>query len=98
MTLPSEWRYMYSEVDMRLLALLCCALPLAASEFDQASTVLRAKCLPCHGAKVRSGGLSLESPEDILRGGKSGAAIVSGRPVDSLLMGMISSGKMPAGG
>ncbi len=84
---------------MRLAAWLLAPVLLPAATFDSAvKPILAARCLTCHGAKVRSGGLSLESREDILRGGKSGAAILAGRPVDSLLMSMVSTGKMPMGG
>jgi hypothetical protein len=83
---------------MTLAVWLLSAVPLAATVFDSASAILRARCLPCHSTKTRSGGLSLESRDDIVRGGKSGAAIVPGRPVDSLLMALVSAGKMPQGG
>jgi hypothetical protein len=45
---------------------------------------------------VRSGGLSLETPDEILHGGKSGGAIVPGKPNDSLLLTLVAAGKMPA--
>ncbi|HUQ93643.1 MAG TPA: PSD1 and planctomycete cytochrome C domain-containing protein [Bryobacteraceae bacterium] len=72
---------------------------MAAGTFDSAVLpVFRAKCFACHSGKVQSGGLSLESRNNILRGGKSGSAIVPGKPVDSLLMTLVSGGKMPLGG
>jgi len=83
---------------MRVLSGLLLAACAAAADFAAASRIFRARCAGCHSAGVRSGGLSLESREDILRGGKSGAAIVPGKPVDSLLMSMVSGGRMPAGG
>ncbi len=74
-------------------------LLLAAGLFEtDVQPVLRAKCLGCHSAKARSGGLSLETVDDVLRGGKSGAAIVPGKPSDSLLLSMVTTGKMPVGG
>lgn len=81
-----------------VLAGVLCLAPLNAADFSSASKVLKTSCLPCHGASAKAGGLSLESQEDIMRGGKSGAAIVPGRPVDSLLLTMVASGKMPMGG
>lgn len=60
--------------------------------------ILKAKCLACHDTKSPQAGLSLASRDDLLKGGKSGAAVVPGKPVDSLLLQMISSGKMPMGG
>ncbi|MBM3793956.1 MAG: DUF1553 domain-containing protein [Acidobacteria bacterium] len=79
--------------------LLIAFTALRAADFDHdAAPILRARCMPCHSAKTRSGGLSAESRNDLLRGGKSGAAVISGKPLDSLLLTMIASGKMPAGG
>jgi len=74
------------------------SLPLTAADFDAASVILRAKCVSCHSAKARSGGLSVESREDLLRGGKSGSAVIPGKPTDSLLLSMVTTGKMPMGG
>ena len=79
-------------------SLILAAFPLAGADFDSAAApILRARCLPCHSAKARSGGLSIESRDDILRGGKSGAVVVAGRPVDSVLLSMVAAGKMPMG-
>jgi len=73
-------------------------LLLLAVDFESTvSPILRNRCLPCHSAKARSGGLSTETRDDILRGGKSGSAVIAGRPVDSLLLGLVSTGKMPMG-
>jgi mono/diheme cytochrome c family protein len=60
--------------------------------------LFKTKCLPCHGASVRQGGLSLETRDDVLRGGKTGAAAVPGKPANSLLLSLVISGKMPMGG
>ena len=60
--------------------------------------ILGARCLACHAAKSPAAGLSLETRDHILRGGKSGPAIVAGKPTDSLLLSMVSTGKMPMGG
>ena len=81
-----------------LVVCLCTPLLGRAESFDTVSVIFRAKCLSCHSEKIRSGGLSLESREAILSGGKSGGAIVPGKPVDSLLLTMVSSAKMPVGG
>jgi hypothetical protein len=48
--------------------------------------IIAARCLTCHSAERRSGGLSLASHGDALQGGRSGAAIRPGDPEDSLLM------------
>jgi hypothetical protein len=44
------------------------------------------QCFKCHGDKKQWGGLRLDSREALLRGGDSGAAIVSGKPGESLLI------------
>src|SRR5262245_15340059 len=60
--------------------------------------LFKAKCLACHSATARQGGLSLETRDDARRGGKNGAAVVPGKPTDSLLLALVISGKMPMGG
>ena len=83
-----------------MLRLLLLSVPVlaVATDFDDAFAILGKRCSGCHNAKTRAAGLSIESREDILRGGKSGSAIIPGKPVDSLLMGLISAGKMPPTG
>ena len=92
---------------MRKLVLLILAVrvfmgtpaELRAATFESdVQPVIRAKCLGCHNGKSNSGGLSLETVDDILRGGKSGSAIIPGKPSDSLLLSLVASGKMPMGG
>ncbi len=65
---------------------------------SQVLPLFQAKCLPCHSAKTRQGGLSLETRDEVLRGGKTGAAAVPGKPSDSILLSVVISGKMPMGG
>ncbi len=54
--------------------------------------LLETRCFECHGpeAKKLKGGLSLASRADLLRGGDSGAAIVPGKPSESLLVKAIN--------
>lgn len=42
--------------------------------------------------------MTLETADDVLRGGKSGGAIVAGKPSGSLLLSLVAAGKMPMGG
>jgi len=44
------------------------------------------RCFKCHGDKKQWGGLRLDSREALLQGGDSGAAIVPGKPDESLLI------------
>ena len=55
-------------------------------------------CLSCHGDETRQGGLSLQTRQGVLQGGESGPALVPHHPQQSLLLTLISSGKMPLGG
>ncbi len=54
--------------------------------------LLEARCFECHGpdTKILKGGLSLASRAAMLRGGDSGAAIVPGKPNESLLVKAIN--------
>ncbi|MCA2970272.1 MAG: PSD1 domain-containing protein [Acidobacteriaceae bacterium] len=60
--------------------------------------ILRAKCIACHGDKAAQAGLTLTSRDALLRGGHSGAAVLPGKPNDSLLLSMVSTGRMPVAG
>ncbi len=85
---------------MKLMHLFLLAIAaFAADSFErQVQPLLTARCASCHSAKVRQGGLSVESRDDLLAGGKTGAAIVPGNASDSLLLSVVMSGKMPKGG
>ena len=70
--------------------------------FDQqVKPILAAKCFMCHSQEKRSGGLSLAVYEDVLNGGRSGAAIRPGKSGDSLLVQRVTGEmqpRMPFGG
>ena len=82
---------------MKLVFLVISAVAASAEDsFEgQVQPLLKARCASCHSARVKQGGLSVESRDDLLMGGKTGAAIVPGNAVDSLLMALVISGKMP---
>ncbi len=70
--------------------LLAAALPLAAADdaefFEfKIRPLLATNCHACH-TEGALGGLRLDSRESLLKGGKSGLAVVSGKPDESLLM------------
>ncbi len=48
--------------------------------------ILVESCLHCHGDTKKSGALRIDSREMLLKGGASGAAIVPGKPEESLLI------------
>jgi hypothetical protein len=70
--------------------------------FDQKiEPVFRANCAGCHNATNASGGLKLVTFDDLLVGGKHGAAVVPGDAKQSLLIQYVRgdrSPKMPMGG
>ncbi|MFM7168365.1 MAG: c-type cytochrome domain-containing protein, partial [Planctomycetaceae bacterium] len=58
-------------------------------------------CLKCHGPEKQEGGLNLSSRESLLKGGDYGAALIAGKPNESLLVEAIeylSEPKMPPSG
>lgn len=57
--------------------------------------VLMLRCVVCHGRHVQEAGLDLRSRGSMLRGGKSGPALVPGRPDDSLMLKRIRAEEMP---
>ena len=90
---------------MKLGLLSFFALTLNATDrvdFDQqVHPILAARCLPCHSAEKRSGGLSLANYADTLEGGRSGATVKPGNARDSLLMSRLTGEtkpQMPFGG
>ncbi len=52
--------------------------------------VLASECYDCHSEKKRKGDLALDSREGWIKGGESGAAIVPGKPDESLLIRSIT--------
>lgn len=53
---------------------------------SQIRPLLIEKCLECHNAEKQSGGLRLDSRDNILKGGDSGAALIPGDPAASRLI------------
>jgi hypothetical protein len=66
----------------------------AVTQHDVIPILLR-RCTVCHGALQREVGLDLRSKASLLRGGKSGPAIVPGKPEESLMIKKIRAGQMP---
>jgi hypothetical protein len=84
------------------VSLLAGSLRAASVDFDQQiHPILVTRCLPCHSAEKRSGGLSLANYGDTLDGGRSGATVKPGKAADSLLISRITGEtkpQMPLGG
>lgn len=64
--------------------------------FERRIAPLFAKhCLECHETAARQGGLDLSRKSAALAGGDGGAAIVAGRPEESLLWKRVAADEMP---
>lgn len=60
--------------------------------------ILKANCFHCHGeADELKGKLDVRLARLILKGGETGPAIASGKPMESLLLAKVKSGEMPEG-
>ncbi len=71
--------------------------PFAAAELSQHDVIpiLLLRCTVCHGIRKQEGGLDLRTRASMLKGGKSGPAIVPGDPESSLLVKRVRAGEMP---
>ncbi len=57
--------------------------------------LMHLRCTVCHGTRRREAGLDLRTRTSMLKGGKSGPALVLGKPEQSLILKKIHSGAMP---
>ncbi|MSV30687.1 MAG: DUF1549 domain-containing protein, partial [Bryobacterales bacterium] len=57
--------------------------------------IVQIRCVACHGKRKQEGGLDLRTVASRLKGGKSGPAVIPGKPEESLLIKRIVSGDMP---
>lgn len=57
--------------------------------------ILLLRCTACHGRQKQEGNLDLRNREAMLKGGRSGSAIVPGKPDDSLLIKRVRAEEMP---
>src|SRR5262245_42849355 len=84
-----------------LLVIFCPRLSQAQDLFEtKIRPILATQCFACHTDSAL-GGLRLDSRESMLKGGKTGPAIVAGDPEKSLLIAAVrqtGSLKMPMGG
>jgi hypothetical protein len=56
---------------------------------DKVAPILERRCLHCHGDLTHKGNLSLSTAAAAFKGGDSGAAVVPGKPEESVLLDMI---------
>jgi mono/diheme cytochrome c family protein len=76
-----------------LISITCAAHGYGASALDDAAffsksvqPILADNCIKCHGPDRQKGHLRLDSREAVLAGGKSGPAVVVGKPEESVLI------------
>jgi uncharacterized protein DUF1553/uncharacterized protein DUF1549/cytochrome c len=69
----------------------------AAREVTQHDVIpiLLLRCTACHGRHKQEGGLDLRSKAALLTGGKSGPAVVPGKPEESLIVKRVRAEEMP---
>jgi WD40 repeat protein len=60
---------------------------------DAVAPILRKNCIACHNAKLSEGGLNLETPMDIAKGGDSGA-IIDSKDIEMSLLISLPAGKV----
>lgn len=99
-------RYLFSRVPLLFLcsgaACLCSAAPLVASDeprqvdFNRdVLPIFKKKCFACHSETQPKGGLDMTSRAAMLKGGHSGAALLPGKPDESLMIELIEFNEMP---
>ncbi len=72
--------------------------PVALTFEKDIRPILKANCFHCHGDEGKiKGGLDVRLRHLIAKGGEQGAAIVPGKPEQSLLFTMVRDGEMPKG-
>lgn len=76
------------------LVLAGAATPALAQDvkfMEQVHPILAEHCYQCHGGTNRKGGLKMDTRESLLEGGETGAAVVSGSHVESLLFQRVTA-------
>ncbi len=83
---------------MQCLCLAALSQPTSLTFEKDIRPILKTNCFQCHGEEgVTKGGLDVRLTRFILKGGKSGAAIVPGKTGESHLLELVSKGEMPKG-
>ncbi len=65
------------------------AEPAMTNDYNAVDAILARHCLDCHAAQDPEAKLVMESFDDLMKGGESGAVIVPGKSAESLLVKMI---------
>lgn len=68
------------------LFLAISAYPQTVDFLKEVQPVLTSRCMPCHSGDSPQAGLKTHTREDLLKGGKTGPAMVPGKGADSLMV------------
>ena len=93
----AHWYFGWRLVCWLLLLLLGHGMAAVAAD-DFGSTIapiLMNRCLECHGAAEKQGGLDLSTRQGLLAGGEHGPVLVPGKPEESALLNRVLDGEMP---
>jgi WD40 repeat protein len=91
-------------LSVLLVAIAADPVPIAPAKLDRTAPVdfakeirpiLTAKCIACHAGKITEGDYDLSTPAKAIAGGKRGAAIVPGKPGESLALSFSAHRKKP---
>src|SRR5262245_36239111 len=79
-----------------MTTLLCTVGAQAADPVDylrQVKPIFQQRCYACHGVLKQKSGLRLDTAKSALTGSESGAVIVAGKPDESRLLELVTSGE-----
>ena len=82
----------------KMISLLLLNSMFSISYYDDIQPIFNANCIDCHGGNFPSGGLNLTTYENLFDGGNSGAVIIPGDHLNSILWQRIENGDMPMEG
>jgi len=95
--MPHGHRIRYSLLAGALVASFCVIVPRVVAEpvKQDALQLIGRHCVTCHNSSDPKAGLNLSLSKTAFEGGDSGAVIVPGKPMESLLFERIADGSMP---
>ena len=62
------------------------------------SPLLQSRCVNCHGGQQTSKGLDMKSYDSLIAGSQNGHVLTAGDAANSLIVQLVTSGKMPKKG
>lgn len=70
----------------------------SVSFINDVMPILQSRCLNCHGGEQTKRGLSFSSYASLMSGSENGPVVIPGDPTGSLLIKLVTEGKMPKRG